>query len=180
MSRQGRKKGPSPLSRFVARLHNPTFLRAVVAGSVLAVGYIAVYAPLGANIDNDEHRIAAQKKRLDTVVEIESLRKEYASFKDRIPQKADTDEWVGYVLSGIRQFPLKLVLLSPNPPKVVGPYKGIVLRMELQGQLSDMNSLLKWLETNERILRVDAMDIETSLQTKGALIMRLTIVGVTA
>jgi len=179
MSRQGRKKGQSPLSGFVARLHNPMFLRAVVAGSVLAVGYIAVYAPLGANIDDDMHRIAAQKKRLDTVQDIESLRKEYASFKDRVPEKADTDEWVQYVLSGIRQFPLKLILLSPSASKDVGPYKGIVLRIELHGQLNDLNAFLKWVEANRRIFRVDVMDIEASIQTKGALVMHLTVVGVT-
>jgi len=179
MRRQGTKKSKNSLAALSARLHNPGFLRMVVTGVVLAVAYTAVYSPLAANIDEDMQKLAAQKKLLDTVQDIENLRKEYASFKDRVPDKADTDEWVQYLLSGIRQFPLKLILLNPSAPKDVGPYKGIVMRIELDGQLRDMNDFLKWLETNRRLVRVDIMDIETSIQTKGALVMHLTVVGVT-
>jgi type II secretory pathway component PulM len=179
MSRQNRRKGKSPMAGLVARLHNPGFLRAVVTGAVLAVAYVGVYSPLAANIDDDMHRLAAEKKRLETVQDIEALRKEYGTFKNRVPDKADTDEWVQYILGGIRQFPLKLIVLSPTAARDVGPYKGIVIRIELDGQLRDMNDFLKWLETNQRLLRVDIMDIETSIQTKGALVMHLTVVGVT-
>jgi len=179
MKRQGKTTGKSPIAGFVARLHNRAFLRVVVTGVVLAVAYVAVYSPLAANIDDDVHKLAAHKKRLDTVQDIESLRKEFASFKDRVPENADTDEWVQYMLGGIRKFPLKLILLNPSAPRDVGPYKGIVMRIELDGQLRDMNDFLKWIETNPRLLRVDIMDIETSIQTKGALVMHLTVVGVT-
>lgn len=178
MRRQAKKRKGS-VAALVERLHNPGFLRAVVTGVVLAVAYIAVFSPLAANIDEDMRKLATQKKLLETVQEIEGLRKEYASFKDRVPDKADTDEWVQYMLTGIRKYPLKLILLNPAATKDVGPYKGIVMRIELNGQLQDMNEFLKWLETNPRLVRVDIMDIETSVQTKGALVMHLTIVGVT-
>ncbi|HTQ37435.1 MAG TPA: type 4a pilus biogenesis protein PilO [Pirellulales bacterium] len=179
MSRQTARKRKSSVAALVERLHNPGFLRAVVTGIVLAVAYVGVFSPLAANIDEDMHKLAAQKKLLETVQDIETLRKEYATFKDRVPDKADTDEWVQYMLVGIRQFPLKLILLDPGAPKEVGPYKGIVMRIELNGQLRDMNDFLKWLESNPRLVRVDIMDIETSIQTKGALVMHLTVVGVT-
>jgi len=179
MRRQNQKTGKGPIAGFVARLHNRAFLRAVVTIVVLAIAYFAVYSPLAADIDDDVHKLAAQKKLLETVRDIESLRKEYASFKDRVPEKADTNEWVEYMLGGIRQFPLKLIVLNPAAPREVGPYKGIVMRIELDGQLRDMNDFLKWLETNRRLLRVDIMDIGTSIQTKGALVMHLTVVGVT-
>ena len=179
MRRPGPKKGKGPIAGLVTRLHNRAFLRAVLTSIVLAVAYIAVYSPLAANIDDDVHKLAAQRKRLEAVQDIESLRKEYATFKDRVPEKADTDEWVEYLLGGIRKFPLKLIFLNPAAPRDVGPYKGIVMRIELDGQLRDMNDFLKWLETNPRLLRVDILDIATSIQTKGALVMHLTVVGVT-
>jgi Type II secretion system (T2SS), protein M subtype b len=160
------------------RLKNPAFLRSVITGTVLAIAYLGVFSPLSARIDDTVREFKAQKKRLELVCDIERLRHEYEALKGRWPDKSDTNEWVEYVLGGIRRFPLKLAVLNPEAVRDIGPYKAVVLRIELNGHLPDMNGFLKWLEANDRLIRVDILSVEPSLQKDGTLVMHLTILGI--
>jgi Tfp pilus assembly protein PilO len=176
----GNQRKEQPPKKRADWLRNPTNLRLLITGIVLAVGYVLVYSPLSANIDESARRMAAEKKRLEAACEIESLRRQYQSFKDRLPNKSDTNEWVQYVLAGVRQFPLNLSGLDPEPIRDVGPYKAVVLRIDLTGTLPDMNKFLNWLETNERLIRVDMVSVQPDMKKNGMLNMRLVVLGITS
>ena len=96
-----------------------------------------------------------------------------------MPQQADTKEWVQYVLEGIRQLPLKLAKLDCREPKTVGPYRVIVLQIELEGRSSTWTRFLRWLESNRRLLRADDMTTRAAAQRKRAMTMQLTVLGLT-
>jgi hypothetical protein len=83
-----------------------------------------------------------------------------------------------YVLDGIRKLPLKLITLDATGTKNVGPYTAIVMNVELEGQYADLDSLLRWLETNERLFRVDELKVAPQRNGNGNLVMQVTVVGV--
>jgi Tfp pilus assembly protein PilO len=159
-------------------MRKPSHLRIVVTGVVLTAGYLVVYSPLSANIDESARKLGAEKKRLEAACEIESLREQYQSFKDRLPTKTDTNEWVQYVLAGVRKFPLNLTALDPDAVRDVGPYKAVVLRIDVTGALVDMNQFLHWLETNDRLIRIDTVSIQPDQKKDGSLNMRLVVIGI--
>jgi Tfp pilus assembly protein PilO len=171
------RKAPAPKKRY-EWLRNPTNLRIITTTIVLAAGYALVFSPLSASIDESARKLSAEKKRLEAACEIENLRRQYKSFKDRLPAKTDTNEWVQYILTGVRQFPVNLAGLDPEPIREVGPYKAVALRIDLTGRLPDMNKFLHWLETNERILRVDMLMVQPDLKKDGTLNMRIIMLGI--
>ena len=134
--------------------------------------------PLSGEIEETSRKLASEKKRLDLARDIEHLRAQHKTIKHRLPEKSDTNEWVQYVLGGVRRFPLKLVTLDSDPLRHVGPYKAVVLRIELEGQFPDMNGFLGWLETNERLFRADSVRIQPHRSGNGTLVMQLTVLGV--
>ncbi len=178
MSGTTRKRRPSDKKKKGGRLQNPNHLRIVLTCVVLVVAYVGVYGPLSAQIDKSREKLSTERKRLEVVRDIDKLREQYKSFKDRLPEKSDTNEWVQYVLSGVRQFPVKLLTLDPDKVRDVGPYKAVVLRIDLEGALRDINGFLKWLETNERFIRIDSVSIQPVRNGKGMLMMSLTVVGI--
>lgn len=167
-----------PVKKKAEWLRNPSNLRIVVTSIVLVAGYMVVYSPLSASIDESARKLGAEKKRLEAACEIEFLREQYQTFKNRLPTKTDTNEWVQYVLTGVRQFPLNLITLDPEPLRDVGPYKAVVLRIDVTGSLLDMNKLLHWLETNDRLIRIDTVSIQPDQKKDGTLNMRLVLIGI--
>lgn len=159
------------------RLHNPTQLRGLVTAVLVLAGYACVYWPLNSQIAESSARLAAEQKSLDLARDVEHLRAQFKSFKGRLPEKSDANEWVQYVLDGIRQLPVKLVTLDSDPPRDVGPYKAVALRIELEGTFQDLNAFLRWLEGNERLFRADAVKIAPHRKGSGVLVMQLTVLG---
>ncbi|HEY1602009.1 MAG TPA: type 4a pilus biogenesis protein PilO [Pirellulales bacterium] len=178
MSVSPRKRRPSDKKKSGRRIQNANQLRVLLTGAVLAVAYMGIYGPLSAQIDKSRENLAVERKRLDVVRDIDKLREQYKSFKDRLPAKSDTNEWVQYVLGGVRKFPLKLLTLDPDKVRDVGPYKAVVLRIDLEGALRDINDFLKWLETNDRFIRIDSVSIQPVRNGKGMLMVSLTVVGI--
>lgn len=171
---------PDRTSNFIKSLHNPTRLRTLVTVVVLLVAYGAVYSPLSGQIDDASRTLIEQKKRLELARDIERLRKQHEAFRNRLPTKSDTNEWVEYVLTGVRRFPLKLVALDSDPIRDIGPYKAVVLRAELEGAFPDVDGFLRWIESNERLFRIDMVRIQPHRSAAGTLILQLTILGVMA
>jgi Tfp pilus assembly protein PilO len=165
-------------SRAIERLHDPTKLRAVVTATVLLVAYAGMYAPLSSQIAGATAEINHQQRLCQLAADVEHLRAEYKSFTDRLPKQSDSKEWVQYLLGGIRRFPLRLTALDCDPPRDVGPYKAVVLRVELEGSFFDMDALLRWLESNHRLLRIDSLRISPSRSSRDILVMQLTVLGV--
>jgi Tfp pilus assembly protein PilO len=171
-------KKPGLKGQLLERLQNPAQLRACLTGALLVVGYLAIYMPLSADIEQTTTKLTSEKKQLELARDVQHLRAQYAMIKRRLPKKSDINEWVEYVLTGSRRFPLRLVTLDKDPVRDVGPYKAVVLRIELEGAFLDMNAFLAWLETNERLMRVDSVRIQPHRSGNGLLVMQVTVLGV--
>ena len=165
-------------AKLLERLHNPTQLRAIVTGLVLLVGYVGVYMPLSGGMEATGRELTQEQKRLELACDVEHLRAQFDRFKHRLPKQRDPNEWVQYVLDGVRKFPLKLAKLDAEAARDLGPYKAVVLRMEFEGAFSDLDSFLGWLETNERLFRVDTVKIAPHRSGNGTLVLQMVVLGV--
>ena len=163
--------------KLIGRLHDPLQLRIFTTVTVLAVGYMAVCMPLGNKVDEAARELASQRKLTELASAVEHLRAQTAKFRGRLPKQVDSKEWVEYVLDGIRRFPLRMTQLTCDAPRDVGPYKAVVLRIELEGDFHDMDGFLRWMESNQRLFRADALRICPSLADRNVLVMQLTVLG---
>lgn len=172
-------KKPDLKAQLLERLHNPVQLRAAVTALVLLAGYAGIYLPLSSQITAASGRLTAAEKRLRLARDIEQLRAQCTSFKDRLRNKPDPREWLQYVLTGIETVPgLTQTAVRPKPPEAIGPYKAVTLEIGLEGSFGDLSAFLRWLETNERLFRVDALTITPNQAGNGSLHMQLIVVGV--
>jgi Tfp pilus assembly protein PilO len=175
---QTSEKKTDARTQWVDRLQNSNRLRVIVAASMLALGYVAIYWPLATHLAETKRQLAQEEKRRDLIRDIEQLRGEVNNFKDRLPAKTDTNEWVQYVLDGLRGFPLRVTTLDPAEPQRVGPYNVVVLQIELEGAFHDLDAFVNWLETNERLFRVDEVKISHARHGSDALQVQLKVLGV--
>lgn len=185
-------------SRLLERMHDPLQLRITVLGIVLFLGYSGVYLPLDAQISATKQELVRERKLADLASSLEQLQSQCRSFAKRLPQQADSKEWMQYMHEGVRSFPLKLSKLDCLPPRKVGPYPIVVLKLELEGSYYDLDQFLRWIESNPRLLRADEIDIslakivkvvekgkdkskdkskEVEKEPKDDMVMRVTVLG---
>lgn len=160
------------------RLHDPAQLRVAVTALMLATGYLAIYWPFSAQIGDLSRQLKAEKRHIELARDVAALQLEVDSFQDRLPEKTDTNEWVQYVLGGVRLLPLKLISLDPESTPNVGPYQAVVLKIELEGGFHDLNSFLNWLASNQRLFRVNNLKLAPARDEVSVLSMQLTVMGV--
>ena len=161
-------------------LRSPGRLRVVSTALMLLVGYAGIYLPLSGQIDETTRNLNNERKREDLCCQVECLRAQVDKFAARVPEKADTNQWAQYLLGGIRQFPLHLLALDAGAALRVGPYQGVVFRVELEGAFRDLDSFLHWLETNQRLFRVDSAKIVPARGGENRVMMQLTLLGLTS
>ena len=164
--------------KLLERLHDPLQLRVLITGLLLLVGYGGIYMPLSSRIEETTRKLSSEHKRRHLANDVDCLRAQVEKFQARLPEKADTNQWVNYVLDGIRGFPLKLINLDSAGPCRVGPYKAVVLHVQLEGEFHDLDSFLHWLEANQRLLRVDSAKIAPARNANERLVMQLTLLGI--
>jgi Tfp pilus assembly protein PilO len=150
----GERRG-SLKSNLLARLQDPVQLRIAVILVVFLVGYALIYTPLQEQIDATNRKLSRDRGLLEVAKDLEELQKQYRTFAERVPQQTDSKEWVQCLLQGIGQFPLKMSKLDCRDAKPIGPYKAVVLQIELEGSFGELNKFLEWLETNKLLLRAD-------------------------
>jgi Tfp pilus assembly protein PilO len=165
------------LRDLLERLHDPFRLRVLVTGVMLLVGYAGIYMLLSGRIEETTRKLSNERKRQQLANDIESLREQVDKFQDRLPENTDTNQWVKYVLDGIRRFPLKLSNMDSHSPQRVGPYEAVVLDINVEGEFAELDSFLHWLETNDRFFRVDSAKIAPVRNENGKLSMQLTLLG---
>jgi hypothetical protein len=171
-----RQAKPDFKADLLRRLHDPVQLRVIVTAVALAAGYAGVYLPLAGAVEEASRRRAAEQARVALARDVARLRAEFERVRGRWPPGSDANEWVEYVLGGIRRYPLKLVALEPDKPCRVGPFQAVVLRLSLEGPFAELNRFLRWLDANERLLRVDAIKLEPDPKRRH-LTMHLTVLG---
>jgi Tfp pilus assembly protein PilO len=161
----------------IERLHEPIQLRMAVCVALLALWYFLGYNPMKERIAATTLMLERDRKRLALATEIESLRGEAAEFADRLPPRSDPNEFLQYVLGGVRAGPLKLIRLNPEKPKEAGPYEVATVKIELEGKYKDIEALLQWVENDKRLLRIDSVKIEPDSRDADLLKIQLSVLG---
>jgi hypothetical protein len=180
-------KNSALVANLVRRLHDPSQLRWILTGLVSALGGLVVYLPLAGRADDSERKYAHEKKRLNLVKDIEHLRDDYKAIKQRIPAKSDASEWAAYLYHMLSDEDspflkeckghLRLVDMNTSPVRNMAPYRLAYASLVLEGEYCDLDRFLRWLDTNERLLRVDNIKLEVN-ERGDALQMRVVVVGV--
>jgi len=147
-------------------------LAIVFVAAALAVG--AVYMPLCGRIDEARLTASAEKKRTEAIQGVETLWAEANSYRPRIGETSDTNDWVQYLLAGSRRIPVRLRDMQSREPVKVGPYKAIVFTLEVEGTFAQLKQFTEWLEQSERLLRIDNLRME---RLPNALMMRIQVLG---
>jgi hypothetical protein len=160
------------------RLKDPLQLRFFVGGGMALAWYVAVYLPASAGIEEATKARSAATAHAAVAREIQALRADAAKFRDRLPTGTDPNEWVEYVLAGVRERPVRLLKLEPKGLKKHGPFSVVILQIELSGKFADLDAALAWIEDNPRLFRVDSASIDRGRGTDRDLILRLTVLGV--
>jgi type II secretory pathway component PulM len=195
MSEAAKSKGLKSIDTTLRALsRNPAQLRVVLA-VVLAVGwYMAIYQPMQGQLESARQRLDTERKRLALASQVELMREEVARFEQRLPVRAsagspvDPNEAVQYLLDGVRRMPVRLVSVDPGQVQEFGPYKAVSVKIKAEGAYAELDRMLRWVETNPRMFRVDAIIVEP-VQDVGAAArasssgdpryaMDLTVVGV--
>ena len=83
-----------------------------------------------------------------------------------------------YVLGAIRRSPLRLNAFSPSVVKPLGPYQMVYLSIKLSGPLADLDGFLSWLESNERLFRVETLSLSPKSAEGNEFNMDIAVLGV--
>jgi Tfp pilus assembly protein PilO len=176
---EGQDRRTSKKNALVEALRNPAQLRAAVLAAVLAAGYGVIYLPLNGKIDLTNQKLANSRNQLKLATEVEQLRKQFQQVEKRLPQQTDATEWMEFVLNGIRRSPLKLESFSPGTVQAGGAYQVITLNIKLSGSLEEVDKFVQWLESNERLFRVDTLKwAPANVDGEDCVSMDITVLGV--
>jgi len=159
------------------QLRDPFRFRIFVTIVALAIAYLGVYGTLSGRIDDTKRQLRRETEREALAQDVELLRAQKEFFVNRLPKNADANEWIQYLLGGVRALPLELINLDSEDERKVGPYKCVALRLSVSGATEHVDALLHWLETNERIFRIDVFQIEPSRNDETHRLMNITLLG---
>lgn len=162
--------------------YSPVKLRVVLTLVLVGAWYGLVAMPRTGEIDASTGLVQTGRARLALAKDVERLRKQVAQFQDRVPRDPDPNEWAQYMISGSRRHGLRVTNLETDDRKDAGPYKLIVMRLELEGPFRAVDDFLRWLDGNPRLLRVDSLTITPQKQGTedlGATRANLVVLGVT-
>jgi Tfp pilus assembly protein PilO len=139
--------------------HNTLRLRIAIAVVLAVLWYFAVYSPLTGRIEAARTLLDTERRRLALAEDIEELRAETKRFHDRLPPRPDPNEAIQHLLQGVKALPVRLVSLDPATSKDIGPYKTVSVTLKAEGQYTDLDRMLRWIESNPRILRIESISI---------------------
>lgn len=169
---------------------NPVQVRLLSTAVLLAAWYLALYAPLAAEIDEATRRLAQERQRLTLARQIEGLRAEGQRVKGRVSEDGDRDALARHLMQSVDGLALRLKSLDPRPVVDVGPFKAATYYLVVEGPYDQVRSLLHRLESSDRLLRIDMIRLASSSRLEGSTVagagsdaedqveMRLTIMGI--
>jgi len=155
------KKAKTDYKRAILeQLRQPLKLRLLLCVTIIAGWYLLFFSPLSEQVAATTAKITSERKRVATAREIEQLRKTLAPHLSRIPAGADLNELMRHVIAHMQSSPLKLLDLKHAPPKDLGPYETLGLRLTLEGHFTEIDEFLRWVETDQRFLRIDTIKLD--------------------
>lgn len=161
----------------LGHLRHPLKLRFLLCVTIVAGWYFLFYSPLSKQMAATTSGISGERKKLGTAREFEQLKKELAPYQKRIPKEADANDLMHHVIDHIRTSPMKLLDLKPEKPKDLGPYEAFGFRLTLEGRFAEIYEFLKWVETDERLLRIDSFKLDPAIQQPGRLTAQLVLLS---
>ena len=121
---EGQERRADKKSSLLERLHNPTEFRLLLMAVVLGIGYVAIYMPLNKTIAATTRKLADARKAAQPGRRSRtSCENSFSRFNREFRDNGDTNEWMQYVLGGLRQSPLKLESFNPGCRKALGTYQ---------------------------------------------------------
>jgi type II secretory pathway component PulM len=146
-------------SKIASFLRHPVRLRVVIAGAMGALWYFAAYEPMNERVLQARTELDAGRRRLEVAEDVEALRAQVARFETRLPKGADANEVVHYLLDGLRKQPVKLENLEPRGTGELGPYRTVAVGITASGSYAEIDRMLRWLESDPRLFRVETLNI---------------------
>jgi Tfp pilus assembly protein PilO len=142
------------------QLRQPLKLRVLLCLVIIALWYSLFFSPLSQDTTAATARISRERARVATARQIDQLKKSIVPYQGRVLVGSDINELMRYVIAQMRTSPLKLLDLKPEKPKDHGPIEGLGLKLTLEGRYTEIDEFLKWVETDERLLRIDAIRLD--------------------
>jgi Tfp pilus assembly protein PilO len=155
-------------------LSNPVKLRLTTIFLLVALAIGTIYMPLSKRIQEARKQLADERERNKKITDIDKLSKCMNMYRNRIDKHSDTNEWVQYILDGLQNFKVRLRTMESHEPRRVGPYRTVTLSMEIEGKYADLKAFIRWLDTTERMLRIDSMRFE---KRPANLLMKVIVLG---
>ena len=139
----------------LVQLRDPFKLRITVVGAIAAVGLLAIYRPLSAEITILRRDLKVAEDRLALIREIDALRKVRGKFLENLPADGDINFWSAHLLTGIRESGVNLKTLDSSYRKTkVGKLQGVYYDLEVGGTFQQIHTLVSWIEANKYFSRV--------------------------
>ena len=165
------------LQNLTDQLRDPFRFRIFVTLVVLGLAYFAIYVPLNGSIEETKRKLDQEQDREMLMQDVKLLRSQTELFEHRLVKDSDVNEWIEYVLNGVRALPVRLINLNLKDERKVGIYRAFGLQLEVSGEMKDLDSLLHWLETNDRLFRVDVMKLVPDRKHQTHRVMQLELLG---
>jgi hypothetical protein len=156
-------------------LGDPVELRLITVGVLLVLVIGLVYIPFSNDINNNKRLYSLEKERNGYITDCEKLQKQAELLRALISQKSDTNEWVNFLLDGLRKFQVKLHGMESKQQRKVGPYRAAAFSMEIEGSFPQLKTYVEWLESSQSLIRIDSVQFE---KKPAALTMKVMVLGV--
>jgi Tfp pilus assembly protein PilO len=159
------------------QLRQPLKLRLLLCSAIITGWYVLFFSPLSEQTTAATGKIVTERKRVATARQIEQLKKAMAPYKGRVHAGTDINELMQHVIAHMRSSPLKLLDLKPEKPKDLGPYETLGLKLTLEGRFADFDEFLKWVETDQRLLRIDTIKLDPVTKDPGRLAAQVVLLS---
>jgi Tfp pilus assembly protein PilO len=159
------------------QLRQPLKLRLLLCVGIITGWYIVFFSPLSEQITTTMARVARERKRAATAREIVQLKKAMVPSQGSISAEADVAELMRHVIAQLQSSPLKLIDLTPEKPKDLGPYQTLGLHLTLEGSYSEIDVFLRWVETDRRLLRIEKIKLDPAKKSAGRLDAQVILVS---
>jgi type II secretory pathway component PulM len=164
-----------PNSKWADRLRSRARMAVVAIGGLVALGMFGVTNPLLDRIEKANDRLKKAEQRAAVASEVANLRKQAETYKPKLPQRVDFNDWTDYLLAGIRAEPVKLVRMDPKDQAQIGPCRVLGWQVELEGDYESLGRVVSWMENGPRLVRIDRFAMQLP---SGKLNMLLIVRGI--
>ncbi|HKI21171.1 MAG TPA: type 4a pilus biogenesis protein PilO [Isosphaeraceae bacterium] len=161
----------------LAQLRQPLKLRLLLCFAIITGWYVLFFSPLSEKTAATTAKIISERKRVAASRQIEQLKKAIVPYKGRVPAGADLNELMQHVIAHMRSSPLKLLDLKPEKSKDLGPYETLGLKLTMEGRFAEIDEFLKWVENDERLLRIETIKLDPLAKDPGRLAAQVVLLS---